>query len=162
MLWAALFLCGQSPHPAGAPEISVLTRLSRTCVAAAQGALPGAFIKLTCALITPRLSPISSSLESCPLHPCSRQSKPSRHRSSDSSICRPGTRSVPQGSCTRGNRINPDSRLRRRPTGKGCTASIIPPLCLQRSGLSSAHSSAAPVTPRSTSFAPQRTQQILA
>lgn len=69
--------CMGSPRILLALEISALTRWSTTCVAAARGALPGALIKLTCALRTPRLSPLSS-LERCLLH---RQSKlPSTER----------------------------------------------------------------------------------
>lgn len=69
--------CMGSPRILLALEISALTRWSTTCVAAARGALPGALIKLTCALRTPRLSPLSS-LERCLLH---KQSKlPSTER----------------------------------------------------------------------------------
>lgn len=71
-----MFLCEQSPYPTGAPEGSELTRSSRTCVAGTLGALPGALIKLTCALITPGLSPLSSSVESCLFHPRPSRSKP--------------------------------------------------------------------------------------
>lgn len=62
--WAVLFLRGQSPAPVGTAESSEMTRRSTTRGAAARGALPAALISLTCALMTPWLSPISS-LESC-------------------------------------------------------------------------------------------------
>lgn len=154
-----LVLYGQTPYPTGTPEISELTRSSRTCVAATQGALPGALIKLTCALIIPRLSPVSSSLESCLLHPCLRRSEP--HDADQEIVLLAGQEHTVSlwGGCTRGSRIKPDSGLHRRPMGKGCTANTIP-LCLQVSWLSSTHSSAATVATRSTSFAPQtkRTQ----
>lgn len=127
-----LFLYGQSPYLTGAPEISELTRSSRTCVAATQGALPGALIKLTCALITPRLSPISSSLESCLLHPCLRRSKPPPPPpdADRATVLFAGQEHAVSlwGSCTRQSRIKPDSGLHRRPTGKGCTANITQPL----------------------------------
>lgn len=143
-----MFLYGQSPYPTGAPEISELTRSSRTRVAATQGALPGALIKLTCALITPRLSPISSSLESCLLHPLLEMKQtPPPPDTDPATVLFAGQEHAVSlwGGCTKGSRIKPDSGLHRRPTGKGCMANIIP-LCLQPSQLSSTHSSAAAVT----------------
>lgn len=161
-----LFLYGQSPYPTGAPEISELTRSSRTCVAATQGALPGALIKLTCALITPRLSPISSSLESCLLHPCLRRSKPppplpmqierqfylqARNTLYPSGVAVPDKVEL---------NLTVDSTEDQQ--GKVVRPTSPNPSCRQHSQLSSTHSSAAAVIPQNTSFAPQRTRQILA
>lgn len=142
-----MFLYEESPYPTGDPEGSELTKSSRTCVAATLGALPGALIKLTCALITPGLSPLSSSVESCLFHPRPSRSKPPRrHRATVLFADREHAVSL-WGGYTRGNRIKPDSALHRRPIGKGCTANITP-LCLSPQ-LGRGH-------PQSTSFAPQR------
>lgn len=149
-----LFLYGQCAHPTGAPDVSELTRSSRTCVAATPGALPGALIKLTCALIPPGLSPLSSSVESCLRHPRPSRSKPPRRRRATVLFAGRERAVSLWGGCTRGSRIKPDSELHRRPAGKGCTANITP-LCLspparQRSPLEHKLCTA------------KRTQQILA
>lgn len=127
-------------HPTGAPEISELTRWSRAHVAAAQGALPAALIELTCALITPRLSPTSSSLESCLLHPCLRRSNPTHRRLSPGSICSLGTFFFPLGRLHQGEaELNPTVDSTEDQQGKVMQpASSL--LCLQCSCTSSTHS----------------------